>query len=76
MTSYNKMKIQIKVETDTGECTLNISDESLINDNYIDMWFSNSQEGTINIDELYSAIKSFKNKRTERLKKERFEHDN
>lgn len=65
------MEIRISGDTDV----LALSDEELDNDNFVEIWFENGDDGTmrdiIPIDDLAVAAIAFRDKRLKRLKKEK-----
>ena len=64
------MKIEIKVEGFREEEIMTLTDEMLDNDNFVDIIIDN-REYNIPIDDLYSAIKTFKNIRALRIEREK-----
>jgi hypothetical protein len=56
------MKIQIE--------NISLSNDSLDNDNYVEIYFEDDEEKIISIDELHSALTAFIQVRELRLKKE------
>ena len=65
----NIMKITIEAEAEDKDVELEFSNESIDNDNFVDMKIKDDYY-TITVDDLYSAVMAFKIQREERLKKE------
>ena len=60
------MRIVIKAEDDNGAVDLILDTDSLSNLNFVELYVDrdgNDTELTIDIDELYSALKAFKTRR-------------
>ena len=66
------MKIKIKAENNYEEkdTEIEFTDESLDNDNFVDMVVGEKLYG-VSIDDLHSAVEAFRTKRYERLTREK-----
>ena len=64
------MKIEIKVDGFEKEEIMTLTDEMLDNDNFVDM-IIDGREYNVSIDDLYSAIKTFRNIRALRIEREK-----
>jgi hypothetical protein len=60
------MRIEL---TDQSELVITLSDDSLDNDNYVDLQMGD-KTGTVEIDELLSVVHAFEQKRVMRITRE------
>lgn len=67
------MEILIKGEKPAGDSKFNLTDEMLDNDNFIEFYDEEKSElvATFSIDDLYHAVKTFHDKRDQRIKRDK-----
>ena len=64
------MKIEIEAETTDETCKMIFTNETLDNDNFVDIQVED-KEYTIEIDAIYASIKTFRNMRDLRIEREK-----